>query len=98
MNRPLNPVLVLVLVSLVAMWVAGAVLTSPGRDARSPPRSAVSPPSVSCTAANVASATSRTSTSYWPPESTFASRPYGWTWVSRTRWSESARWAASARA
>jgi cell division protease FtsH len=34
MNRPLNPVLVLVLVALVGMWVAGAVLTSPGRDAR----------------------------------------------------------------
>ena len=36
MNRPLNPVLVLVLVALVGMWVAGAVLTSPGRDARPP--------------------------------------------------------------
>jgi hypothetical protein len=40
--------------------------------------------SVSCTAANVASATSRASTAYWPPESRFASRPHGWTWVSRT--------------
>jgi cell division protease FtsH len=36
MNRSLNPVLVLVLVALVGMWVAGAVLTSPGRDARPP--------------------------------------------------------------
>jgi len=36
MNRPLYPVLVLVLVALVGMWVAGAVLTSPGRDARPP--------------------------------------------------------------
>jgi cell division protease FtsH len=34
MNRPLNPVFVLVLVALVGMWVAGAVLPSPGRDAR----------------------------------------------------------------
>src|SRR5215216_3419849 len=36
MNRPANPVVVLVLVALVGMWVAGAVLTNPGRDARPP--------------------------------------------------------------
>jgi cell division protease FtsH len=36
MSRPLNPVLVLVMVALVGVWVAGAVLTSPGRDARPP--------------------------------------------------------------
>jgi ATP-dependent Zn protease len=36
MDRPLNPILVLVLVALVGVWVAGAVLTSPGRDALPP--------------------------------------------------------------
>jgi cell division protease FtsH len=36
MNRSLNPVLVLVMVALAGIWVAGAVLTSPGRDARPP--------------------------------------------------------------
>ena len=36
MNRPLNPVLALVLVALVGMWVAAAVIASPARDARPP--------------------------------------------------------------
>jgi cell division protease FtsH len=36
MNRSLNPMLVLVMVALAGIWVAAAVLTSPGRDARPP--------------------------------------------------------------
>jgi hypothetical protein len=36
MNRPLNPVVVLVLVGLLGIWVAGALLASPARDARPP--------------------------------------------------------------
>jgi hypothetical protein len=38
MSRSMNPLLVLVLVALAGVWVAGAVLTSPGRDARPPSR------------------------------------------------------------
>lgn len=36
MNRPMNPVLVLVTVALVGIWVASAMLTGPGRDTRPP--------------------------------------------------------------